>query len=69
MHSFHKDDEWKGKWERQLRLTQERLQQLVSLNERRLQELEESMDEVRALQALIRLYLEMIRRSEADEPP
>lgn len=69
MHSFHKDEEWKGKWERQLRLTQERLQRLVRLNERRLKELQASMDEVRALQALIRLYREMIRRGDADEPP
>ncbi|MFN8398048.1 MAG: hypothetical protein U0176_25755 [Bacteroidia bacterium] len=67
MHGFHNDEEWKGKWERQLRQTQERLQDLVGLNERRLKELEQSMDEVRALQALIRLYREMIRRG--DQPP
>lgn len=68
MHRFQQDEEWRAKWERQLRQTQQRLQELVQLNERHLAELEASMDEVRALQALIPLYREMIDRS-GDKPP
>lgn len=69
MDNFQEDRMWRRKWERQLNQTKDRLEILLKLQSQRLAELEQAMEEVNALRALLKLYAAMIDRKEDDEPP